>query len=238
MNILFLKYVAFFVLLHSFVASSFAQTDEWKYMHKGNRAFHAQDYAEAEMCYLNALKENPRSARALFNLGDVQIAKNNAQAALDYFDKSLDLETDSLVQAMAYHNQGYIYQSGAMSSTKEEERQQLLLKAIDKYKHSLRRNPADDETRYNLALCQKLLKPNPENQGQNNQQQDNKQQQQQNEQQKEQQQQQQQQQSAEQRDDKKSEQLMNLSRQAEKRTKQKVDKAMQNPRKMRLEKNW
>jgi Ca-activated chloride channel family protein len=213
-----------------------AQTTEWKYMHKGNRAFEAQDYAEAELNYLKALKENPRSSRALFNLGDVQLAKNNPQAAYDYFDQSLKLESDTLVQAMACHNQGYIYHTTAMSSTKEEERQQYLRMAIERYKESLRKNPLDEDTRYNLALCQKLLKPSPEQQGQNqNQQKDS---QQQDEQQQQKQEQQQPQQSENSQDDRKTDQLLNLSRQAEKRTKEKVDKALQNPRQKRLEKNW
>lgn len=210
-----------------------AQTDEWKYMHKGNRAFEMQDYAEAEMCYLKALQLNPRSAQVLFNLGDVQLAKNNAEAALDYFDKSLNLSSDTLIQSMAYHNQGYIYQAAAMSSTKEDERQKLLLQAIEKYKHALRRNPLDDDTRYNLALCQKLLKPSSNQSQQQQQNQENQQ-----EQQEQQEQPQQQPQPQSQQDDKKSEQLLNLSKQAEKKAKQKVDKALQNPRKMRLEKNW
>ena len=209
-----------------------AQTEEWKYMHKGNRAFEAQDYAEAEMCYLKALQLNPRSAQALFNLGDVLLAKNNAEAALDYFDKSLNMNPDTLIQSMAYHNQGYIYQAAAMSSTKEDERQKLLVQAIEKYKHALRRNPMDDDTRYNLALCQKLLKPS------SNQSQQQQQQNQENQQDQQEQQERQQQQSQPQQDDKKSEQLLNLSKQAEKKAKQKVDKALQNPRKMRLEKNW
>ena len=38
---------------------------------------------------------------------------------------------------------------------------------IEAYKESLRNNPKDDETRYNLALAQKLLKDQQQNQDQN-----------------------------------------------------------------------
>ena len=122
MNLNWLKFTSI-LLLYFFAISTqvFAQTDEWKYMHKGNRAFEAQDYDEAGLCYLNAIQENSTSSRALFNLGDVQLAKNNPQAAYDYFEKSIKLEKDTLVKAMAYHNQGYIYHASAMSSTKEDE---------------------------------------------------------------------------------------------------------------------
>ena len=40
-------------------------------------------------------------------------------------------------------------------------------KAVEAYKMSLRNNPADDETRYNLALAQKMLKDQQQNQDQN-----------------------------------------------------------------------
>ena len=45
-------------------------------------------------------------------------------------------------------------------------------KAIDAYKMSLRNNPLDDETRYNLALAQKLLKDQQQQQNQNQNKQD------------------------------------------------------------------
>ena len=38
---------------------------------------------------------------------------------------------------------------------------------VEAYKMSLRNNPADDETRYNLALAQKMLKDQQQNQDQN-----------------------------------------------------------------------
>jgi Ca-activated chloride channel family protein len=135
---------------------------------------------------------------------------------------------------MALHNQGYVYQASAMSSTKEDERQQQLRTAIDHYKQALRLNPTDNNTRYNLALCQKLLKDSQQqSQQQDEQQQDASQNQQQNE---------ASQQSTDNRqqttDDKQTQQLLNLAKQAEKRAKEKVDKAMKNRRPKNLEKNW
>lgn len=45
-------------------------------------------------------------------------------------------------------------------------------KAVEAYKMSLRNNPKDDETRYNLALAQKLLKDQQQNQQNQDQNQD------------------------------------------------------------------
>ena len=211
---------------------SIAQTSEWKNMQKGNRAFENKDYSKAELNYLNVLKAHPSSAEALFNLGNTQLGKNNAQAALDYFEKAKQSSADTTLTAMALHNQGYVYQASAMSSTKEDERQQQLRTAIDHYKQALRLNPADNNTRYNLALCQKLLKDSQQSTDDRQQTTDDKQNQ----------QNEACQQTTDNRqqttDDKQTQQLLNLAKQAEKRAKEKVDKAMKNRRPKNLEKNW
>lgn len=210
-----------------------SQTAVWKNMHKGNRAFENKDYSKAELNYLNALKAQPNLPEARFNLGNVQLGKGNAKAAFEAFEQVKQASTDTTLRAMTLHNQGYIYHATAMASTSEEERQKALRTAIDYYKQSLRLNPADNNTRYNLALCQKLLK---DSQQQEQQQEQNQEQQQQ---QSESQEQQQQQQAEEtKRDEKQTQQLLNLAKQAEKRAKEKVDKALKNRRPKNLEKNW
>ena len=135
-----------------------SQTAVWKNMHKGNRAFENKDYSKAELNYLNALKAQPNLPEARFNLGNVQLGKGNAKAAFEAFEQVKQASTDTTLRAMTLHNQGYIYHATAMASTSEEERQKALRTAIDYYKQSLRLNPADNNTRYNLALCQKLLR--------------------------------------------------------------------------------
>lgn len=222
--------LATFLTFTVFTLTAMAQTSEWKYMNKGNRAFENKDYSKAELNYMNVLKQNPSSPEALFNLGNVQLGKNNAKAANDYYEKVLQNSSDTILSAMTCHNQGYIYQATAMSSTQESERQKALRVAIDHYKQSLRLNPKDDNTRYNLALCQKLLKDSQQ-ESQQQEQESSASQEQQAETQSEQNQQ-------ERKDDKQTQQLLNLAKQAEKKAKEKVDKAMRNRRPKSLEKNW
>lgn len=57
--------------------------------------------------------------------------------------------------AHIYHNMGVIFQAG-----------KDYAKAVDAYKMSLRNNPTDHETRYNLALAQKMLKDQQNQQNQ------------------------------------------------------------------------
>ena len=205
-----------------------AQTYAWKQVQKGNRAFDRKDYTAAELHYLGAAGNDLTTPVLNFNLGNVQLGKGSAKASLEYFERvSNSASADTTLRAMAYHNQGYIYQASAMSSTREDERQKLLQTAIKHYKQALRLNPSDDNTRYNLALCQKLLKDSSQQQPQ-------------------QQEaspdatspQSQQPTDQPQKDEKQNQQLLNLAKQAEKRAKEKVDKALKSRRPKNLEKNW
>lgn len=131
-------------------SSAWGQTKQYKQMHMGNRNFSSGRYADAELDYRRVLKAAPGNARATFNLGDTYLGRNNAEEAKKLFKAAAGRESNKVMRGMAYHNLGYIYQ-------KEEK----LDSAIACYKEALRNNPSDDNARYNLALCQKLLKDNP-----------------------------------------------------------------------------
>lgn len=208
-----------------------AQNNEYRLMHQGNAQFRARNYDRAENYYIQALKLNPNSSRATFNLADVYLAKGNPHAADSLYDRVTKLERNGQVRAMAWHNRGYICQKAALQDQKEQ--QKLLRKAIGHYKQALRLNPHDEDTRYNLALCQAQLKKGqgggqPEEKPDQQQGNENKPQQ-------DQQQQQQQTQPNEQ-DRRQTEQYLNLARQAERRAREKLN--AQQPRQKSLDKNW
>lgn len=218
------RYLFFLILcLASFAGNVYAQTDDYAALHQGNRAFQRGEWSKAEQYYREALKANPRNARALFNLGDAYLAQKNGKDALDCFVKAAKTETNKSVKAMAYHNIGFIHHNN-----KDYD------KAIDAYKEALRNNPRDEDTRYNLALAQKQKKDHQQqDQNKDNKNDSNSGQNQQNDQNQEQQQQQQQPQMS----DDNIEQLLNMAKQAEQQTRQKLDKAQQ-PRKKSLNKAW
>ena len=122
--------------------------------------------------------------------------------------------------------------------------------AVEAYKMSLRNNPKDDQTRYNLALAQKLLKDQQQNQQNQDQNQDqdkenqDKQDQKQNQDKQDQNKDDQQQQppKPEKKDNEMSkenaEQLLNSVMQDEKETQDKVKKQQQVIQGGRLEKDW
>lgn len=211
-------------LLFIFISLStfgvYAQTPEYTMMHQGNRYFQRGDWVKAEQFYRKALDINPKNTRAMFNLGDTYLSQQNNKDAMEWFTKAAKAETNKVLKAMMYHNIGYIHHLN-----KEYDQ------AIEAYKEALRNNPNDEDTRYNLALCQKQKKDQQNQQNQQQQQQD--QQNQQNQQQNQQQQQSQNQQMPQDNID----QLLNLARQSEQQTRKKLEQAKQ-PRRKQLSKNW
>ena len=116
-----------------------------------------------EVNYRKALETNPQSTVSMFNLGNTLAQQNKLQEAMEQYVAATKIEKDKNDLAQIYHNMGVIFQS-----------QKDYGKAVEAYKQSLRNNPKDDETRYNLALAQKMLKDqqqNQQNQDQNKQQQ-------------------------------------------------------------------
>lgn len=149
------KYIGMVLLLLVAVSAS-AQKAERDFIRKGNRLFKDSVYVDAEVNYRKALEANPKSTVSMFNLGNTLAQQNKLQEAMEQYVGATKIEKDKSNLAQVYHNMGVIFQS-----------QKDYAKAVEAYKESLRNNPKDDETRYNLALAQKLLKDQQQNQDQN-----------------------------------------------------------------------
>lgn len=212
----------------------FGQKSERDYMRSGNKLYNDSLFVKAEVDYRKALELNPKSTDAMYNLGNALLMQNKAKEAMEQFDAVTRIEKDKGKLARAYHNMGVILQSSKQYP-----------QCIEAYKQSLRNNPHDDETRYNLALAQKMLKDQQQQQNQDKQQeqkQDQKQDDQkdqnkdQNEDQKKQPQQNQQQNKNEMSKEN-AEQLLNAVMQDEKNVQDKVKKQIQVSGK-KLEKDW
>lgn len=157
------KYIGLALLLLA-AATSFAQKAERDFIRKGNRFFNDSVYVNAEVNYRKALEVNPQSTVSMFNLGNTLAQQNKLQEAMEQYVAATKIEKDKDDLAQIYHNMGVIFQS----------QKDYAKKAVEAYKQSLRNNPKDDETRYNLALAQKMLKDqqqDQQNQDQNQQQQ-------------------------------------------------------------------
>ena len=143
------------LLLVALTAS--AQTDR-QYIREGNKQFRLGQYDKAEVSYRKAVEKNPKNPQAAYNLGNALMAQKKDSAAVQQFEQSARMEANPLRKSAAYHNMGVICQTHKMYDD-----------AIEAYKNSLRLNPNDDETRYNLVLCKHLKKKQDDKQKQNQQ---------------------------------------------------------------------
>ena len=204
------------------------------YLRSGNKLYNDSLFIKAEVDYRKALELNPKSTDAMFNLANALLMQQKAKEAMEQYESVSKIEKDKEKLAQIYHNMGVILQSSKQ-----------LPQCIEAYKESLRNNPKDDETRYNLALAQKQLKDqqqNQQNQDQQQQQQEqkedkqdqNKDQQEQNQ---DQQQQPQQQQNKNEMSKENAQQLLNAVMQDEKNVQDKVKKQLQIQGK-KLDKDW
>ena len=211
------------------------QKTDRDYLRSGNKLYNDSLFIKAEVDYRKALEINPKSTDAMFNLANALLMQQKAQEAMEQYQSVSKIEKDKDKLAQIYHNMGVMLQSAKQ-----------LPQCIEAYKESLRNNPKDDETRYNLALAQKQLKDQQQDQqNQDHQQQEqkedkqdqNKDQQEQEQKDQQQQNQQQQQQNKNEMSKENAEQLLNAVMQDEKNVQDKVKKQIQIQGK-KLEKDW
>lgn len=241
--------------------SMMAQRNDREYVRKGNKLYSDSLFVKAEENYLKALDKNQESLEAMYNLGNAYLNQQKAQEAVEQYRKSASAflhERDRVINdkksttkeiadikektAEAFHNLGVVMQAS-----------QNYQEAVSAYQESLRNNPSDQETRYNLALAMHQLKQqqNEDQQDQQDQnqqdkqdQQDkqNQQDQQNNDQQQEpQQDEQNQQQSMQDRQEmsrENAEQLLDAAMQDEKEVQERVQQMMQVQSKGKLDKDW
>lgn len=220
--------------------ASFAQKDA-KAIYDGNNLYHVGRFPDAAAAYAKALKENPNNKKANFNMGTA--IYNNAkllQQGKLAMPQTQKMPLDSLAGLMyeksaehfaivansvsnkdtlhrAWHNIGNCYLA-----------KKDYAKAVAAYKKALKFDPADEDTRYNLAYALKHMPPEQKNGGGSKQQQ----QQNQNKEQK------QQQKPKEQMSKEQAEQLLKAMMEAEKQKQEKRRQKQEDPSVNKLEKDW
>jgi tetratricopeptide (TPR) repeat protein len=188
-------------LLFVICSLTFAQREAGD-VRRGNRQYHKEHFTESEINYRRALETNKDSYEARYNLGDALYKQDKYADALDEFktaarmlNKKDDKDKDRYAKVM--HNIGNCHFA-----------QQQYDQAVSAYQESLRVNPKDNDTRYNMIKAMELL----------------------------QQQQQQQQQDENQMDKETAEQILQALEQDEQETQEKLQR--QQGKKRRVEKEW
>lgn len=146
------------------------------YIRSGNRNYNDSVWNKAEIKYRKAIDVNPASADAKYNLGNTLYSSlvtdtvQGARPANEILEEIIQLyteisktETDETHLAQVQHNLGnalYLY-GVAQYSNGVENAKETLAGSIDAYKESLRLNPSDNETRYNLAKAKAVYNSVP-----------------------------------------------------------------------------
>ncbi len=133
-----------------------AQTDK-KQIREGNKLYNSKKFRESEVSYQKALKKDPKSFKAGFNLGDALYKQEKFDEASKQFTEVGAKSNDKTNSSKAFHNLGNSY----LLQNKFDE-------SINAYKNALRNNPTDLATKYNLAYAQAMKKKKQEQEKQDN----------------------------------------------------------------------
>ena len=134
---------------------------ERKFIRDGNKSFDKKNYSDAEVEYKKSLGKNQKSYEGNFNLGDAYYKQGKYDEAARQFELLKSQKKDKSTEAAALHNLGNTLLQG-----------QKYPESIEAYKQALKLNPKDEDTRYNLAYAQAMLKQQQQQQQQQQQNQD------------------------------------------------------------------
>jgi Ca-activated chloride channel family protein len=242
------------VLMGLGITSAYGQ-NERKVIRDGVRAYEDGEFGEAEVQFRKAENINQESYEAEFNTGVALYGQEKYEETVKQYQALLDQSDDVGNTSQIWHNIG--------NSLLEA---QQYAPSIEAYKNSLRLNPSDEDTRYNLAYAKQKLKEEQqqqqENQDQNkdqnkdqekdqekNQDQQDQEQEKENDQENENDQDQEQDQQEQEQDQEQqpvpreiskedAERMLNAIQQQEKDVKEKVDKEKAAAAKVKTEKDW
>ena len=93
------------------------------------------------------MEKTPYNAKASYNLGGALYKEKNYEEAISAYQNAAKMAQTPIGASQSFHNLGNTY----MQSKQYDQ-------AIESYKNALRLNPADEETRYNLAVAKQKKK--------------------------------------------------------------------------------
>jgi len=128
-----------------FSLSVVAQNDR-KVIRQGVKAYQGGDYSEAEVQFRKASDLNNESFEAEFNTGSALYSQEKYEETVKQYEPLVDHASDPETLAHVWHNIG--------NSLLEAQQYEP---SIEAYKNSLRLNPTDLDTKYNLAYAKKKL---------------------------------------------------------------------------------
>ncbi|MFM1808109.1 MAG: Aerotolerance protein BatC [Bacteroidota bacterium] len=161
-----MKVILFFILLvFGLNNGAFSQTlrqESVENTFKGITLIEKEQPNEAERAFRTASALDSLNAISDYNLGNTLFKQGAEEESFGHYKAASTKTNDESLSHQAFHNIGNVYM-------KRKEYQN----AVQAYKEALKRNPNDDETRYNYALAKKMLEEEQKNQNQDQEQDQN-----------------------------------------------------------------
>ncbi|MEC3906055.1 tetratricopeptide repeat protein [Tamlana sp. 2201CG12-4] len=121
------------------------------HVYEGNNLIDEEDFVSGEMAYRKAISEQPSSVAGTYNLANAYIKGGNLEEALFRLQQAVETANSKEEKHKAFHNIGNVLMQ-----------KENYKGAVEAYKNSLKNDPTDNETRYNLAVAKKKLKEQEE----------------------------------------------------------------------------
>jgi tetratricopeptide (TPR) repeat protein len=134
----------------------FADAPERHDMRRGNKLYKKSEFDKAEIAYRHGFDKDSTAFGSRFNLAGSLYKQDKTEEAEKLFQSLVEADESKAQKARLFHNLG----NSQLQQKKYDE-------SIKAYKQSLRLNPADDETRANLAYAQAMLQKQQQEQQQN-----------------------------------------------------------------------
>ena len=125
-------------------------------VNKGVDDYNDKKFSDAEVNFKKGSEKTPENFEAKFNLGDAYYKQQRYDEAIKSFQSALANAKTDEEKAKIYHNVG----NSLLKSQKIKE-------SIGAYEESLKLNPNDQETKYNLSYALNMLKNQNQNKKQN-----------------------------------------------------------------------
>jgi tetratricopeptide (TPR) repeat protein len=157
-----MKYILLILVIFATSVNTFSQNEK-KFIREGNKLYDQKKYNDAEVKYRKSLQKDSTYFNGRYNLANALYKQKNYDEASRLYSTLVDKEKDNKIKSNVYHNLGNSY-----LQKKEFE------KSIDAYKQSLKYNPKDYDTKYNLSYAMQMLKQQQQQEQKNKDNKDNK----------------------------------------------------------------
>lgn len=139
-----------------------------KEVRHGNREYRTKHYDRAEVNYRRAAHDDSTSFRAHYNLGNALYRqKKYDQAAKSYSRALQSSKMSAKDSSRIFHNRGNSNLKAGLQQDSRADGMQQFQQAVNDYQEALKRDPKNDNTRYNLSYAQKMLRQAQQQQQQN-----------------------------------------------------------------------